>query len=80
MDKEWATLTKLFNPAEADIIRSRLEAAGFTVTLKNLDAALVTEGYTMATGGIWVQVRSAEESEARQFLETFREGSSEASE
>lgn len=70
---EWVTLTKPFSIAEADLIRSRLEAAGFTVTLRNVAAALAMEGYSMATGGIWVQVPSAEETEARQLLEACAE-------
>jgi len=69
-------LTKVFNPAEADLIRSRLEAAGFGVTLKNMGAALSTEGYSMATGGIWVQVPAASEADARTLLESFRESDS----
>lgn len=69
---EWVTLTKVFSPAEADLIRSRLEAAGFTVTLKNMGAALSTEGYSMVTGGIWVQVPTASEADARGLLESFR--------
>jgi len=70
---EWVTLTKVFSPAEADLIRSRLEAAGFQVMLKNLGAALSTEGYSMVTGGIWVQVPSANEAEARMLLDSLRE-------
>ncbi len=77
---EWVTLTKLFSPVEADLIRSRLEAAGFTVTLKNLGAALATEGYSMVTGGIWVQVPSSEETEARQLLDACQTGDPETSE
>ncbi|MCW5558594.1 MAG: DUF2007 domain-containing protein [Verrucomicrobiae bacterium] len=70
---EWVTLTKVFNPAEADLIRSRLEAAGFTVMLKNMGAALSTEGYSMVTGGIWVQVPEASEADARALLASLRE-------
>lgn len=70
---EWVTLTKLFSPAEADILRSRLESAGFTVTLKNMGAALSTEGYSMATGGIWVQVPAVEEADARSLMDACRE-------
>ncbi len=73
---EWVTVSKLFNPAEAEMLRSSLEAAGFTVTLKNLGAALAIDGYSMAVGGIWVQVPMAEASEAQAFVDACRDSRS----
>ena len=49
-------------------MRSRLEASGFTVMLRNLGAALAIDGYSMVTGGIFVQVPEAEEADARALL------------
>ncbi|MEN9678150.1 MAG: hypothetical protein RIS76_4046 [Verrucomicrobiota bacterium] len=73
---EWVPVSKLFNPAEADMLRSRLEAAGFTVSLKNMGAALAIEGYSMAAGGIWVQVPMAEASEAQALVDACRDSRS----
>jgi|JI7StandDraft_1071085.scaffolds.fasta_scaffold959260_2 hypothetical protein len=73
---EWVTVSKLFNPAEADMLRSRLEAAGFTANLKNLGAALAIDGYSMAVGGIWVQVPTAEATEALAFVDACRDSRS----
>ena len=67
---DWVTVSNHFSPVEADMTRSRLEAAGFTVSLKNMGAALATEGYSMVTGGICVQVPSAEEGDVREFLQS----------
>lgn len=53
---EWVTISTHFSPAEAELIRSWLEASGFLVSLKNMGAALAMEGYSMSTGGIHVQV------------------------
>ena len=59
-----------FNPAEAQLVRSRLEAAEFHPFIPNENSALGTEGYSMAVGGIWVQVPEVEFAEAKQFLDT----------
>jgi len=50
------TVFKTFNPAEAQMQRSRLEAAGLHAVVKNELAAMMIDGYTMAAGGIQVQV------------------------
>jgi alanine-alpha-ketoisovalerate/valine-pyruvate aminotransferase len=65
---KWVTISRQFSPAEAELMRSRLEASGFTVLLKNLGAALAMEGYSMVTGGIFVQVPEVEEADARALL------------
>ena len=57
-----------FNPAEAQLVRSRLDAAGFHATVANELSALSMEGYSMAVGGINVQVPETEADEARTFL------------
>ncbi|HRI16864.1 MAG TPA: DUF2007 domain-containing protein [Verrucomicrobiota bacterium] len=66
---EWVTISKQFSPAEAELVRSRLEASGFLVSLKNLGAALAMDGYSLATGGIWVQVPEDQVADARQLIE-----------
>ena len=62
------TVFSAFNPAEAQLVRSRLDAAGFHATVANELSALSMEGYSMAVGGIRVQVPEAEADEARTFL------------
>jgi hypothetical protein len=65
---EWQTVFQTFNPAEAQLVRSRLEAAEFLVNVMNELAALSMEGYSMAVGGIQVQVPADRAEEARALL------------
>jgi Putative prokaryotic signal transducing protein len=65
-----ATIFTAFNPAEAQLVRSRLEAAGFHPFVMGELSALTMEGYSLAAGGIRVQVPEAEANDAREFLET----------
>jgi hypothetical protein len=62
------TVATAFNPADAQLARSRLEAAGFQAVVTHELAALGLEGYAMAAGGILVQVPEEEAAEAREFL------------
>ena len=62
------TVFKAFSPAEAELTRARLEAAGFHAVVIGELAAMSMEGYSAATGGIRVQVLEAEAAEAREFL------------
>ena len=62
------TVFSAFNPAEAQLARSRLEAAGFHALVANELAALSMDGYAMAVGGIHVQVPENEVVEARELL------------
>lgn len=64
------TVFQAFNPAEAQVVRSRLEASGFRVEVKNELSSLSIEGYSLAAGGILVQVPEDQESDARQLLDT----------
>lgn len=64
------TISTAFNPADAHLTRSRLEAAGFHAIVTNELAALSMDGYSMAIGGIRVQVPDAEAAEAKEFLES----------
>jgi Putative prokaryotic signal transducing protein len=65
---DFATVFTAFNPADAHLVRSRLEAAGFHPFIANENSALGTEGYALAVGGIRVQVPEVEAAEAREFL------------
>ena len=64
------TIFKAFNPAEAQLVRSRLEAAGFHPFVADELSAFSIDGYSMAVGGIRVQVPESEAAEAKAFLET----------
>ena len=66
---ELVTVSRAFNPAEAHLVRSRLEAAGFHAVVTHELASLGLEGYAMAAGGILVQVPDEEVAEAKNFLE-----------
>ena len=63
------TVASAFNPAEAHLIRSRLDAAQFHSVVTHELSALSLDGYAMAAGGILVQVPEAEAADAREFLE-----------
>ena len=62
------TVYRAFNPADAQVVRSRLEAAEFNVTVTHELASLGLEGYALAAGGILVQVPEDEAAEARELL------------
>lgn len=63
------TVYKAFNPADAQLVCSRLEAAGFHPFVADELAALSMDGYALATGGIRVQLPDSEYAEAREFLD-----------
>jgi hypothetical protein len=62
------TITTVLNPAEAGLICSRLDAAGFHPFMPDEFAALNTDGYTLAIGGIRIQVPENEAADAVEFL------------
>jgi hypothetical protein len=66
------TISRAFNPADAHVVRSRLDAAGFHAVVTNELSSLSLDGYAMAAGGILVQVPESEAAEAKQFLEQAR--------
>jgi hypothetical protein len=66
---DFATVFTTFSSAEAQLIRSRLEAAGFFADVHNELAALSTEGYSSATGGIKVVVPEDQAADARALLD-----------
>ncbi|MRR30468.1 hypothetical protein EG834_09145 [bacterium] len=64
------TVHTSFNPADAQLVRARLECAGFHPAILHELSSLSLEGYAMAAGGILVQVPEEEASEATSFLES----------
>ena len=69
----WVTVFTSFNPAEAQLIRSRLEAAELHPNVLHELAALSMDGYSMATGGIQVQVPDDEAEEARELISSAKD-------
>lgn len=67
---DFVTIFKGFNPAEAQLVRSRLEAASFHPFVADELSALSIDGYCLAAGGIRVQVPEDEAEEAREFLKS----------
>ena len=65
---ELVTVFTAFSPAEAQLVRSRLDAAGFHAVVMHELSALSMDGYSMAAGGIRVQVPEAEAADARELL------------
>ena len=70
------TVFTAFNPVQAQIVSARLQTAGLDATVEGEAAALRMEGYSLATGGIRVQVPSAQEDEARRLIESDEENES----
>lgn len=62
------TVFRSFSAAEAQLVRSRLEAAGFSAHVTHELASLSIEGYSMSTGGILVQVPSDQADEAKELI------------
>jgi hypothetical protein len=62
------TILTVLNSMDAQLARSRLEAAGFHPFVTSETAALNIEGYVLAAGGIRVQVPAAEAADATEFL------------
>ena len=73
---ELITIYTAFNPADAQLVRSRLEAASFHAIVAHELSALSLDGYSMAVGGIRVQVPESEAAEAKEFLDSSSEVSS----
>jgi hypothetical protein len=74
---ELITVYTAFNPADAQLVRSRLEAASFHALVAHELSALSLDGYSMAVGGIRVQVPEDEAANAREFLDSSTETPSE---
>jgi hypothetical protein len=66
---DFTTVFTAFNLADANLVRSRLEAANFHPFVANENAASWLGGYSTATL-IRVQVPEAEAADAKEFLES----------
>jgi hypothetical protein len=66
---DFATVFSAFSPAEAQLVRARLEAAGFHPFVVGELSSLTMEGYSQAAGGVRVQVPEAEANDAKEFLD-----------
>jgi len=64
---DFVTVSSAVNPAEADLVRSRLEANGFVVNLKDENDA-VSFGFGLSIGGVQVQVPEDQAESARALL------------
>jgi len=63
------TVFSAFNPAEAEVIRSRLEASDFHPVIQH-DNPSTTFGYGTKVGGVLVQVPEDEAADAKEFLKS----------
>ena len=70
------TVFTTFSSAEAHVVRSRLETAGFLAQVDHELAALLNEGYAMAAGGIRVRVPDDQAEEAKALLSEICSSSS----
>jgi hypothetical protein len=64
------TVYTAFSSADAQLIRSRLDASGIHAVVQHEASALSMEGYSMAAGGIAVQVPEIEAEAARALIES----------
>ena len=62
------TVFSTFSSAEAQLVRSRLEAADIQALVTHELSALSMDGYSMATGGILVQVSEENAEDARALI------------
>ena len=62
------TVFTAFNPMDAQVIRSRLEAGGLHPQVSHELSALSLEGYALTAGGILVQVPDEEAKDARELI------------
>ncbi|HMJ65714.1 MAG TPA: DUF2007 domain-containing protein [Candidatus Binatia bacterium] len=63
------TVYRTFSSADAQLIRSLLEAAEIPALVSDELASLSMEGYSMSTGGIRVQVPEEQVENARELIE-----------
>jgi hypothetical protein len=68
MNHRLVTVFTSFSPAEAQLIRSRLEASQSHAVVMHELSALSLDGYSQAAGGILVQVPEEEAADARELL------------
>ena len=74
----FTTIQTSFNDVEANLIKSRLELAGFHPHLKDENATMLT-ATPNTTGGIKIQVPDEEAADAAQYLENEAKENEESS-
>ncbi len=62
------TVYQTFSPAEAQLVRSLLEAAEIEAMVVNELSAMSMDGYSMAAGGVLVQVPEDRVEEAKELI------------
>ena len=65
---QMVTIFTAYNPMDADLVNSRLEAAEFHPTISQDLSAQALGGIVLGAGGILVQVPEDEAEEAKTFL------------
>jgi hypothetical protein len=78
MASDLVAVYRAFSSADAQLIRSRLEAAGLAAEVFHELSALSLDGYSLAAGGIQVMVRAEDAAEARRLIEAADSGDEEA--
>lgn len=63
------TVYRTFSSADAQLIRSLLEASDIPAMVADELSSLSMEGYSMSTGGIRVQVAEEQAEDARELIE-----------
>jgi hypothetical protein len=64
-----------FSPADAHLVCSSLQSAGFGARVTNEIPALTLEGYSLASGGVRIVVPEEEYNEARAFIDELTKNS-----
>jgi hypothetical protein len=62
------TVYQTFSSADAQLVRSRLEASNLQAIVANELSGLSIDGYSMAAGGILVQVPEDQVEDARELI------------
>ncbi len=73
MNTNLVTVYRTFSPADAQLIRSMLEAAEVPAIVTHELSSLSLDGYAMAAGGIRVEVPEEHVELARELIETKAE-------
>lgn len=67
---DFVTVRICLNPAQAQLLASRLRAEGLNVYLHSENSAHLLEGFALAAGGIRLQVPEDQVEDARLLLES----------
>lgn len=67
---DYVTISRGFNLAEADMLVSRLRAAGYDVLLLGGDAGRMTASL-MSVGGVRIQVPANQKDDVEKFIEAY---------